>query len=413
VVLCVNLVAPSVCRAVVHTMNEVKLPQVQEDGGATTSSDIESFCPPMEAKQDGKDEGGSISSGTDPTTSPPEEKEDGESVDESTRGIKTPGLIETDRIPTPHRRTSVPREQKQACSSHRHAIRAFEAEVDEEGDTEDDEYDRDALVPCDEGYSKYDRTQRMEFHWERYSIAEWENVYGPSRGAWENAYGPQHMNYGGQYGNQYGNQYGHQYGNYRPQPYGAERKRPREDYHVHSTHDMFSSSHYGIPPQKTKKKNKKKAKSNHTHNANANANAIGTWGGPPHSLVGAGTGEGRSTLPAACMDPEHRQHRLESRRKDVARWKEKEDYIEYRRLVPKHARSGDDPVSPRVSEDEVESMSKREWKYNCERWQRAVKTRVKKAYENLESLEHVMNRISDAEKKKEQAIADLEESDGA
>jgi len=74
------------------------------------------------------------------------------------------------------------------------------------------------------------------------------------------------------------------------------------------------------------------------------------------------------------ITPEVMEQRIKMRQKDVTRWKNTEDYNSYLDQIPKDRRRPDDPATP---DPTMSSISKRQWKFNNEQWQRRIKDRVK------------------------------------
>merc|ERR1712112_775341 len=74
------------------------------------------------------------------------------------------------------------------------------------------------------------------------------------------------------------------------------------------------------------------------------------------------------------ITPEVMEQRIKMRQKDVMRWKNTEDYNSYLDVIPKDRRRPDDPATP---DPKMSSISKRQWKFNNEQWQRRIKDRVK------------------------------------
>lgn len=74
------------------------------------------------------------------------------------------------------------------------------------------------------------------------------------------------------------------------------------------------------------------------------------------------------------LTPEQLEQRVKTREKDVARWKSTPDYHSYLTVLPKEKRVPDDPATP---DPRTSTMTKRQWKFNNEQWQRSIKDRLK------------------------------------
>jgi len=137
-------------------------------------------------------------------------------------------------------------------------------------------------------------------------------------------------------------------------------KRPRER----------NTGQQGVP-LKMRKKNKNKGKNNNSLQGKSSEHldaAKSPPQGPPPPPI------------AKVLTARQLQQRWEGRQKRIERWKSTQDYIEYLRLVPKHTRTVQDPMTP--TQDAQRHAPKREWKYGCEHWQRGVKDRLKLALGN-------------------------------
>eukprot|EP00397_Hematodinium_sp_SG-2012_P058755 GEMP01074649.1.p1 GENE.GEMP01074649.1~~GEMP01074649.1.p1 ORF type:complete len:307 (+),score=79.53 GEMP01074649.1:210-1130(+) len=74
------------------------------------------------------------------------------------------------------------------------------------------------------------------------------------------------------------------------------------------------------------------------------------------------------------LSTEQLEARVVSREKDVSRWKGTADYNTYLEVVPKPNRA---PADPQTPDPRTTTMTKRQWKFNNELWQRSVKDRLR------------------------------------